>query len=210
MFTRFTLQQTLLLIPPLLFALTIHELSHGYTAYRLGDPTAKNAGRLTFNPLAHLDLMGTLCIILTAFIGWAKPVPVDPRNFRHPLRGMAIVAAAGPMANFLASALSALVLRVAIKSGAVDSLPESVAMPLMSMLFICFSLNLGLGLFNLLPIPPLDGFRVISVALPLKWVFFCERYSMIFFIALILILWNGAVSSGIGDIINYLQNIVLS
>jgi Zn-dependent protease len=202
-----TIRETLLLIPPLLFALTVHEFSHGWTAWKLGDPTAKERGRLTLNPLAHLDLMGTLCILLTRFIGWAKPVPVDPRNFRNPMVGMAIVAAAGPGANFLTSLASVLVLWAALGTGALHALPQSLAEPLVKMLFISFTLNLGLGLFNLLPFPPLDGFRVASLLLPLKWVWFCERYSFVFFIVLMLLIWQGALLRPIGMIIQYLMDV---
>ncbi|MDR1040708.1 MAG: site-2 protease family protein [Deltaproteobacteria bacterium] len=204
------LRQLLLLIPPLLFALTIHELSHGWVAWKLGDPTAKDQGRLTLNPLAHLDPLGTLCIFVTRFIGWAKPVPVDPRRFRNPVRGMAIVAAAGPGANFLTAIASALVFKAAWSSGALNALPFSFSQPLGTMLFISFTLNLGLGFFNLLPFPPLDGFRVLSLVLPLRWVWFCERYSFLFFIALIFLMWNGVIMRPIGSVIHRLQLLLIS
>ncbi|MDR1037090.1 MAG: site-2 protease family protein [Deltaproteobacteria bacterium] len=203
------IRQTLLLIPPLLFALTIHELSHGWVAWKLGDPTAKNQGRLTLNPLAHLDLMGTLCILITRFIGWAKPVPVDPRNFRDPMKGMAIVAAAGPCSNFIMALASAVILKLGIKTEAFALLPASLFEPLIIMLFISFTLNLGLGLFNLLPFPPLDGFRVASLLLPVRWVWFCERYSIVFFIGLMLLMWTGVVMAPIREIIKYLQGLVI-
>ncbi|MDR1313409.1 MAG: site-2 protease family protein [Deltaproteobacteria bacterium] len=204
-----TFRQTLLLIPPLLFALTVHELSHGWTAWKLGDPTAKERGRITLNPIAHLDLVGTLCILLTHFIGWAKPVPVDPRHFRNPVRGMAIVAAAGPASNFLMAAASGFLLNKALSTGLLDALPRSVGEPLAMMAFIFFSLNLGLGLFNLLPFPPLDGFRVISVALPLKAVRFCERYSFVFFVALLALMWSKVLTGPISSVIGRLQQLVL-
>ncbi|MDR3154454.1 MAG: site-2 protease family protein [Deltaproteobacteria bacterium] len=210
MFSNISILDTLLLIPPLLFALSVHEMSHAWSAWKLGDPTAKDRGRLTLNPLAHLDVMGTLCILLTHFIGWAKPAPVDPRNFRDPIRGMALVAAAGPFSNFVIAAASAGIIRLVIVSGALERVPEGIAMPLATMLVISFSLNIGLGLFNLLPFPPLDGFRIVSVALPLKWVWFCERYSFLFFIALIILMWQGIVTRPIGAAIQYLQRLVLT
>ncbi|MDR1079821.1 MAG: site-2 protease family protein [Deltaproteobacteria bacterium] len=207
--TSETIRETLLLIPPLLFALTVHEFSHGWVAWKLGDPTAKDQGRLTLNPIAHLDLMGTLCILFTRFIGWAKPVPVDPRRFRDPVRGMAIVAAAGPASNFLLALLFAVIIKTMLFSGIFGLLPQSLARPVFIMMLMSFTLNLGLGLFNLLPFPPLDGFRVASVLLPLKWVWFCERYSFVFFMALVLLMLTGVIMAPIRLIILNLQTMLI-
>jgi len=143
--------------PAILFGLTIHEFSHGWVAWRLGDPTARTLGRLTLNPLKHLDPVGTVALFLFRF-GWAKPVPIDPRNFRHPARDMALSSLAGPGANFLTAAAAGLVIRILLLfdvSGFALTVAEY---------FLFF--NLILCFFNLIPIPPLDGSRLLYYFLP--------------------------------------------
>ncbi|PKN07885.1 MAG: site-2 protease family protein [Deltaproteobacteria bacterium HGW-Deltaproteobacteria-8] len=154
-----------ILAVPLLLGLTCHELAHGLVALSLGDPTAKLAGRLTMNPLKHLDPMGAIAFIL-ANIGWAKPVPVNPMYFKHPMRDMMLVSLAGPGANFLLALLSAglfhLLLPVAIAR------PEMIAV-LQPLVLICQAgviVNLMLAFFNLLPVPPLDGSNILAWFLP--------------------------------------------
>jgi Zn-dependent protease len=147
----------LVLLPIVLVSLTLHELGHAYVAWKLGDPTAKEEGRLTLNPLAHLDPLGTLMFALTALIanlpfGWARPVPVRPGYFRRPKEGMAIVAAAGPAMNFL----SALVCLAVIRHVQLGNLTAEVVEN-------AYIVNIILGLFNLIPVPPLDGSRIIGV-----------------------------------------------
>jgi Zn-dependent protease len=141
-------------IPALLIALTLHELAHGYVAYRLGDPTAKNHGRLTLNPLAHLDPLGTLALLFVGF-GWARPVPVNPhylRGDRH--RGMFLVGLAGPATNFLLAFIFLYIFA---------AFPALLARPhIPQIIYTTFIINVYLGVFNLLPIPPLDGSRVLS------------------------------------------------
>lgn len=165
-----------------LFCITFHELSHGFVAYRLGDPTAKNAGRLTFNPIRHIDPVGLL-MMLVAKVGWAKPVPVDMRYFKHPKRDMAITALAGPLSNFLlaflALAVSSLIYHFTRLGNA-------------ALVVLCFLSNLavlstGLGIFNLIPISPLDGSKVLFAFLPDKaylTILRYERYVMILVIVL--------------------------
>ena len=140
-----------------LICLTVHELSHGLAAYKLGDPTAKLNGRLTLNPLSHVDWIG-LFLLLAVGVGWAKPVPVDPRNFREPRKGMAITALAGPLSNFVLALVSLGIGSLLFHFGPTS---QPVAYIL---LFLCqlSVLNVGLGLFNLIPIPPLDGSRVVE------------------------------------------------
>ena len=150
------LQTLLLLLPVLLGSLTLHELAHGVTATALGDPTPREDGRLTLNPLAHLDPIGTLLLVVTLVattfaFGWAKPVAVQPGYFRHPREGMAIVAAAGPATNFVL----ALLCLIPIKMDATGQTYEVFR--------AAFIVNVVLGVFNMLPIPPLDGSRVIGV-----------------------------------------------
>ena len=148
----------LLLLPVVIVSLSLHELAHAYVAWRLGDPTAKEEGRLTLNPIAHLDPLGTLMFALTALLagvpfGWAKPVPVDPRNFRRPKEGMALVAVAGPVTNFLLALVALAVLR---HVAGLDGRAFNVVA-------LAYLVNVILGLFNLIPVPPLDGSRVVGV-----------------------------------------------
>ena len=171
-----------------LIALTAHEYCHGYAAYRLGDPTAKSLGRLTLNPMRHLDPIGALCMILFHF-GWAKPVPINPRYFKNPKKGFAIVAMAGPAINLILSFLSAgayLLLWALVKDVAFTSdLWFNVAKNGLLFLFIFHSLNLGFALFNLIPIPPLDGSRLLSVILPPKQYFGLMRYERYIYFGLL-------------------------
>ncbi len=158
----FDLTMILLSLPGILLGLTLHEFSHGYAAYLLGDPTAKMMGRLTLNPLKHLDLMGTVLIIFTR-IGWAKPVPVNPANFRHPARDMALTSLAGPLSNLLLAGILGLAFRVLHPFLASASWWINMMAP---MLVIAVIINIILAFFNLLPIPPLDGFAIASFFFP--------------------------------------------
>jgi Zn-dependent protease len=195
--TNFILH-ALLAIVPVVLAITLHEAAHGYAALALGDTTARDQGRLTLNPLAHIDRMGTIILpgillitqLLTihrvAFMfGWAKPVPVSAWKFLHPRRGMAIVAIAGPAMNFFLAWLAALSLRLLADA--------DTAAWLTTILFDFMLINLVLGLFNLLPIPPLDGGRVVVGLLPeglaRSWAGL-ERYGLIIVLVFILVLPN--------------------
>ena len=141
--------------------LTVHETCHGLAAYALGDPTAKSQHRLSLNPLRHIDWIG-LALMFAAGFGWAKPVPVDPRYFRKPKQGMALTALAGPVSNLVLALLALVLLR-----GAVAVLPGTAwAVWLVNFLLEISVLSVGLGLFNLIPIPPLDGSKVLAVFLP--------------------------------------------
>lgn len=178
----------LLLVPPILLALTFHEYMHGRIAYRLGDPTAYYAGRLSMNPLVHLDPIGTLMLFLVRF-GWAKPVPVDPRYFRHPRRDLLLVAAAGPLANIFLALVSGGLIRLA-RAGLFNFLPFNIYQPLLTMVVLSLQINLALAFFNLLPIAPLDGFRIFSGILPARythWSDWLERYGGYLLMAIILL-----------------------
>jgi Zn-dependent protease len=175
-----------ILIPVLLFSMMLHELAHGWTAYRLGDPTAKQRGRLSFNPLRHLDPLGTAMFILTylfsGFVfGWAKPIPVSPYYFKDRQRGMAIVGAAGPITNLILAVIFALIL---------NWITPPTNSWVFTVLFLLFQINVVLGLFNLIPIPPLDGSRVLGAFLPRgayeKWVA-VDRYGMLIVIVVIIL-----------------------
>ncbi|MFO7650237.1 MAG: site-2 protease family protein [bacterium] len=151
------LRSLLLSAPAILFGLTIHEFAHGWVAWRLGDPTAKMMGRLTLNPLKHLDPIGTIALFLFRF-GWAKPVPIDPSHFRNPTRDMAISSLAGPAANFATALVSGLLFRLLTALG-VTGFGQ-----LLLGYFVLF--NIILCFFNLIPIPPLDGSRLVYYFLP--------------------------------------------
>ena len=183
---EFRLASFLLLLPFFILAVVIHEVSHGWVALQLGDSTALTAGRLTLNPLKHIDLMGTillpvlLLVLHSPFVfGWAKPVPINILNLRHPKRDMLWVGAAGPAANFFLAVVGALLVR----AGAPWMPPL-----LVGLLKYLVLINLILGTFNLLPIPPLDGSRVLAGLLPLsaaRWLFALERWGIILVMGLL-------------------------
>ena len=153
-----------------LVALTVHEYCHGYAAYKLGDDTAKCMGRLSLNPLKHLDPYGTICMILFHF-GWAKPVPINPRNFKDPKKDFAISAAAGPASNLILGFISAFVFLLVYKlfyTIEYGTFVFFLVYNLLIFLKIFYSVNIGLGVFNLLPIPPFDGSRLLYVFLSPK------------------------------------------
>ncbi len=168
------LQDPILLImflPALLFALTFHEASHAWMSLKLGDPTAKMLGRLTLNPLAHLDLFGTLSVLLIGF-GWAKPVPFDPRNFQNPKRDILMTAAAGPISNMILAVLSAVALRILLSQGWGSTMLEGFSHSLGRIIGLSLIINLQLAFFNLIPLPPLDGSKILSGIVPDAW----DRY----------------------------------
>jgi Zn-dependent protease len=160
---EFDIEHALMAIPIFLFSLTVHEFSHGYIAYLLGDPTAKDAGRLTLNPLPHIDLMGALVFVISGFrFGWAKPVPVMPYSFANVKKGMLLSAAAGPASNILLAFLAGLVLRTVP-----DMIPDiQLATIVAQFLFYAVQINCLLAFFNMIPLPPLDGSKILFGLLP--------------------------------------------
>ena len=180
-----SLRDTLLRVVAVLLCLVLHETCHGIAAYCLGDPTAKREHRLSLNPLRHIDWVGLLAMVLTG-VGWAKPVPVNPNYFKHPKRGMAITALAGPVSNLL--------LALVLLFGAKLLYVRALATGEFSQLWFSFLLNtamlsIGLGVFNLIPIPPLDGSKVLAVLLPdrqYQWLMRYERFGMLVLMALVL------------------------
>jgi Zn-dependent protease len=180
--------QFLIISPLLLVSLVLHELAHGWVAWKLGDPTAKAHGRLTLNPVKHLDMWGTVALVVTFvgsggsfFFGWAKPVPVDPRHFKDPQRGMMLVGAAGPAANFA----------VALIAAGLVWLTYTWSLFAAQTLALAFVLNVVLGVINLIPIPPLDGSRVVGGFLPrdlyVRWVDL-DRYGNYVFMGLLVVM----------------------
>jgi Zn-dependent protease len=175
---------SLLIVPAALLSIMFHEICHGYVAYRLGDPTAKAEGRLSLNPLRHIDPIGLLMLIIFRF-GWARPVHVDIRYFRKPKQGMALVSLAGPLSNFLLAFISILVLCVLAYIG--------IQTAWIVYFFAYLTLiSLGLGIFNLIPIPPLDGSKMVGALLPDRAYYNIlryERYGMLLLIAVLYLGW---------------------
>ncbi len=177
----------LLTIPGLIWALSFHEFCHGFAAWCVGDRTAERYGRLTLNPLAHFDILGTLMLLFVGF-GWAKPVPINARYFRHPRRDLVIVSLAGVAGNILTAVVTVLILRWL---GPYWYLRWGYTWPMYvdAILKIMVNINMGLAAFNLIPIPPLDGSRVLEAFLPYKYMeyyYWLERYGMFIIFALLM------------------------
>jgi len=206
------LKELILLVPGFLLAITVHEYAHGYIAYRLGDPTAKLAGRLTFNPISHLDVFGTIALIL-ARIGWAKPVPVNPSNLRNPKQDMLWISLGGPAANMAAAVVLAVVVHLlaAIFSGRpIGQLGVFILRPLFPILIAAIQMNIVLALFNLIPVPPLDGFGVLQGLLPIRQAYALEQLQLYGVFILLLLLLTGAVGYIIYPPLRFIQGLLLS
>lgn len=222
------LPQILLSLPIVLIALSFHELAHGFVAMKLGDNTAKNLGRLTMNPLKHIDIIGFISMVLFHF-GWAKPVPIQSRNFKKPRRDMALTGLAGPVSNIILAIISVLLLRLvmlimgvampneinlcikALFLGSFSSISASVPFIIMSiisyMLYLGVILNLSLALFNLIPIPPLDGSRIFYVFLPANLYFGIMKYEQYISMAMFLLLmFTDIVTYPLSIAIDWLAN----
>ncbi len=213
------LRQLALSALPVLVAITFHELSHGFVASRLGDPTARMLGRLTLNPFAHIDLFGTIILPFMLLIftngqfvfGYAKPVPVNPMNFKNPRKGMAITAAAGPLTNLLIAFLSIMLLRFFIVplsgmlSGAIAS---KTLIPIALMLEASITINVVLAAFNLIPIPPLDGGRVLVGLLPQRQAISFSKLEPFGFIIVIILIATGIASYFVIPLVNLFMSIL--
>jgi Zn-dependent protease len=203
---------------PVLYAITIHEVSHGWVASRLGDKTALILGRLTLNPIKHIDLVGTIIVpgillMLGGFVfGWAKPVPVNSANFKRPRRDMALVAIAGPISNLLMALLWALFAKLGMiglqAGGDMAATWEGVFLGLVYMGKAGIMINLVLGVLNLLPIPPLDGSRVLVGFLPGRIALLFDRFEPYGFFFLLILLMMGVLSLMILPPIHYLYGVI--
>jgi Zn-dependent protease len=209
-----TLQRLLISAPAILVAITFHEVAHGYVAFRLGDPTAKLLGRLTLNPLAHIDLFGTIIMPIMLFVltegrfmfGYAKPVPINPMNFKNPRKGMALSAAAGPITNMILALASVIILNLVIAPLAgllPDMAKETVMKPLLMIFSASVLMNIVLASFNMIPIPPLDGGRVLTGLLPSKQALFFDKIEPFGFIIVLVLIYTGIANLFIMPIITF-------
>ena len=202
MFSRAEILSLLISIPGLLLAITFHEFAHGYAAYLMGDRTAKYDGRLSLNPLRHIDPIGALCMLIFRF-GWAKPVPINPYNFKNQRLGVITVSLAGPFANFILGFLICIIYYFI----AFFARSDSLIMEFSESIFLYSTfMNTGLMIFNLIPIPPLDGSKVLMEFLPPKAKYSMYRYERYFGIILLLVVYLGTLT----PILSTLQGYVLS
>ena len=197
----------LLSVPAALISISVHESAHGYVSYKLGDPTARNLGSITLNPVKHFDLLGFICMVLFR-VGWAKPVPVNSRYYKNPRRDMAITAAAGPLSNLIMAFIGGLGYEIMGRFSFREANAVFYFCYTLYLFFVIFAqLNVFLAIFNLLPVPPFDGSRIFYIFLPEKWYFGIMKYERYIMIAVILLLYldvldlplnflSGAIISG--------------
>lgn len=185
----------------LIISLPAHEIAHAYTAYKLGDPTAKNLGRLSLNPLKHLDPIGTICLLLFQF-GWAKPVPIDPRNFKNQKGGVAVTALSGPLANLILAFISIIIQYMLV----ILNINGTVLYYVLEFLGYFSFINIGLCLFNLIPVPPLDGSNILLFFMPDSVGEFFNRYGMYFQVILLFLLFTPIITNPLTTLVNNVYN----
>jgi Zn-dependent protease len=206
------LQKLIIIIIPLLFAITIHEVAHGWVALKCGDKTAQMLGRLTLNPLKHIDIIGTLIIPFLLFwlggfvFGWAKPVPINPRNLHYPRRDLALISIAGPLANLLMAIFWAGILKLGL---VLSHMGWQDAFPVMLMGEAGITINLGFALLNLIPLPPLDGGHLVSNLLPPYLGYRFNRIERYGFIILLLLIGTGALNSIFQPTVIFLHHLII-
>ena len=203
-FSRESVISLLLFIPTLLISLTVHEYCHGYAAYKCGDNTAEWNGRLTLNPLKHLDPIGTIMMLVFGF-GYAKPVPINPRNFKHYKLGLCIVSIAGPLSNALLALLGALVFAITVQINPGMMYTDTITnfdIAWINFVATFVIANASLAVFNLLPIPPLDGSRIVTALLPAKLAYYYNKYEGYIMIAVFALLYFNILD----NVIYFLRN----
>lgn len=197
---------------PFFLGITCHEVAHGYVSYLLGDPTAKQAGRLTLNPLKHLDPLGTLTLIVTQLIGWAKPVPINPSYYKDYRKGLRYVSLAGPMANFAVMLFFAAILKILVLVSQYPVTPTTVYVlkPMINIAMAGIVINAILGAFNLLPIPPLDGSKILASLLPGHLAFRYMQFERYGFIVLLLLAVTGALGMILSPVLSAVQYLIIN
>ena len=193
----------LLTLPAVLIAITFHEFAHAFAADKLGDDTARRQGRLNLNPLSHIDPIGMIMLIFAGF-GWGKPVEIDPRNFNRNIKmsvAEAIVAAAGPIMNFILAIIFG-VIYVSVMEFAPMFIFTQVGGIVIILLRVCISINIGLGIFNLIPLPPLDGSKILAAFLPYNAKNWLEKYYNVFYIVFVVIWVTGIAGNIISPVIS--------
>ncbi|KUJ95879.1 MAG: hypothetical protein PWR24_1537 [Desulfonauticus sp.] len=205
------IQELSIFLLPLLLGITLHEVAHGYVAYLLGDPTAKKAGRLTLNPLKHLDPLGLMVLLITRKIGWAKPVPINPAYFKNLKKGLLLVSIAGPGANFILAICFWLLLKLVtwLNPNPYSWLTIYFFKPLYLISSAGVIVNIILGVFNLIPIPPLDGSKILAYFLPEKWTYTYLSWEKYGFIVLILFLFTGLFNKFLNIVLNFIYFYIL-
>lgn len=206
--------QLLLCLPIIFLSLSLHETAHGFIAYKLGDPTARNLGRLTLNPIKHLDPIGFICMLLAGF-GWAKPVPIETRNFKKPRRDIALTSVAGPVSNLLLALIFVVIYRLSYiplasmiisNAGSTLALLADYALIFLS---LAIFMNINLAIFNLLPIPPLDGSKILYMFLPTRIYFKIAPYERYISIVFMILLATGVISPLLSTVTNFIVNLMM-
>ena len=204
------IQEILIYFVPVLIAITFHEVAHGYVAYILGDPTAKRAGRLSLNPIKHLDPIGAIALLIVK-VGWAKPVPINPIYFKKPRRDLFLVSFAGPFSNFLLAVLFSFIIKVILYffGGVSSGFYVRFFSVLIDILSAGVIVNIGLGLFNLIPIPPLDGSNMVMSILPKEMAISFGKIGKYGIIIIFILFLTGLVQKAILPMLYFLVSILL-
>lgn len=202
------MQDILIGVPTTLLALSAHEFAHGWVSSKLGDPTPRYQGRLTLNPMAHLDIVGTILMILTGF-GWAKPVQINPNYYKNRTRDMALVAAAGPISNFLLAFAGVLIGCIVLLACVYAGASSNVIRVIETIIFYFAARNLSFMVFNLIPLPPLDGFKVAGMFMPGRIYYNILRYEQYIMILIMVLSLSGAFGSIIGNGVYFFMNMIM-